>query len=185
MKRNASVAAILLAVLSFPVSAAAVFHLTSQDISNDGRLADKHVFNGFGCHGENTSPHLAWNNPPAGTKSFAVTVFDPDAPTGSGWWHWTVVNIPAQTQAIPSGVGAPQSKTLPVGAVQGRNDFGYAGFGGACPPEGDKAHAYRFTVWALDVDQLPVDSSASGALVGFLLNSHVLAKAQLTVTYQR
>jgi Raf kinase inhibitor-like YbhB/YbcL family protein len=108
-----------------------------------------------------------------------MTVYDPSAPTGSGWWHWTVVNIPVKTQTLPNGRGDEKSPTLPAGAVQGRNDYGYAGFGGACPPVGDKPHPYQFTVWALSTDKLPIDSNASGALVGYMLNSNVIAKASL------
>jgi Raf kinase inhibitor-like YbhB/YbcL family protein len=124
---------------------------------------------------------LAWSNPPAGTKRFAITGYDPDAPTGSGWWHWTVVNLPATTHALPAAVG----EQLPAGAVQGRNDFGSAQFGGACPPVGDKPHRYQFTVWALKVDKLPLDNQASGALVGYMLNANVLGKATLTAVYGR
>ncbi|PCR80118.1 YbhB/YbcL family Raf kinase inhibitor-like protein [Klebsiella pneumoniae] len=119
-------------------------------------------------------------NAPAGTRSFAVTVRDPDAPTGSGWWHWTVVNIASSVFSLPL---AREIKTaLHCRAERSRaaTIFGYAGFGGACPPAGDKPHRYRFTVWALDVPTLPVDAGASGALVGYLLHSHALASAQLT-----
>ncbi|MCU6356972.1 kinase inhibitor [Enterobacter quasiroggenkampii] len=185
MKKRSVITIAALTAMSFQVFAATSFSMTSQDISGDRRLASPQVFEGFGCHGGNTSPQLAWTNPPAGTKSFAITVYDPDAPTGSGWWHWTIANIPAKTMTLPAGAGNPNGEKLPVGAVQGRNDFGYAGFGGACPPAGDKPHRYQITVWALDVDKLPVDKNASGALVGFMLNSHVLAKAQLTATYSR
>ena len=164
---------------------AAPFSVSSDDMHDGQALAQQHWFAGFGCTGGNVSPQLAWKNPPAGTKSFAVTVYDPDAPTGSGWWHWTVANIPAKTMTLPADAGNPNGEKLPAGVVQGRNDFGYSGFGGACPPEGDKPHRYQITVWALNVDKLPVDNNASGALVGFMLNSHVLAKAQLTATYSR
>lgn len=185
MKKHVALAVSALTALSFNVSAALPFSISSEDIPDDNRLTQKQVFEGFDCKGGNASPQLSWKNQPEGTKSFAITVFDPDAPTGSGWWHWTVVNIPAQTLSIPSGAGSTNSEKLPSGAVQGRNDFGYSGFGGACPPAGDKPHHYQFTVWALDVDKLPIDSNASGALVGFMLNSHVLAKAQLIATYGR
>lgn len=185
MKKHIAIAVSALATISFTVSAALPFSLSSQDIANGHPLTQQQVFAGFGCQGGNASPQLAWQNPPAGTKSFAITAYDPAAPTGSGWWHWTLVNIPAKTQSLPSGAGKTNSDKLPAGAVQGRNDFGYAGFGGACPPEGDKPHPYQFTVWALNVEKLPLDGNASGALVGFMLNSHVLAKAQLTATYAR
>ncbi|ELV2797189.1 kinase inhibitor [Enterobacter ludwigii] len=185
MKKHRAIAVTTLAVVSFHVLAASSFTISSQDLASERPLSQQQVFDGFGCQGGNHSPQLAWKNPPLGTKSFAVTVFDPDAPTGSGWWHWTVVNIPLQTLTLPADAGNPKGETLPAGVVQGRNDFGYSGFGGACPPKGDKPHRYQFTVWALDADKLPVDRNASGALVGFMLNSHVLAKASLTVTYSR
>ena len=180
MKKRSVITIAALTAMSFQVFAATSFSVTSRDISGDRRLAPQQVFEGFGCHGGNQSPQLAWTNPPAGTKSFAITVYDPDAPTGSGWWHWTVVNIASSVFSLPAGAGDKNSATLPGGAVQGRNDFGYAGFGGACPPAGDKPHRYRFTVWALDVPTLPVDAGASGALVGYLLHSHALASVQLT-----
>ncbi|MEQ9889571.1 kinase inhibitor [Pectobacterium zantedeschiae] len=185
MKKHIAIAVSALVTVSFNVSAAASFNISSRDIPSDHRLIQNQVYEGFGCHGSNESPQLEWKNPPEGTKSFAITVFDPDAPTGSGWWHWTVVNIPTQTLNLPTDSGNPNKDKLPAGVVQGRNDFGYAGFGGACPPEGNKPHNYQFTVWALNVDKLPIDKNASGALVGFMLNSHVLAKAQLTATYGR
>ena len=162
-------------------SHAADFTLTSPDIADNQPLTRREVFNGFGCEGANTSPALAWRNAPAGTKSFAVTVYDPDAPTGSGWWHWTVVNIPRSTTSLSSGAEGH----LPKGAVQGRTDYGQATFGGVCPPPGDKPHHYQFTVWALKVETLPLDAEASGALVGYMLNANVLAKATLTPTYGR
>lgn len=185
MKRIATLAAGVLAAISFSVSAAPAFSLSSTDIPKDHRLTENQVFQGFGCSGGNVSPQLAWKNPPVGTKSYAITVYDPDAPTGSGWWHWTVVNIPADINAIPTGAGDSAKTKLPAGAVQGRNDFGYSGFGGACPPAGAKPHRYQFTVWALSTDKLPIDSNASGALVGFMLNSNVIAKAELTASYGR
>ncbi|AXP02782.1 MULTISPECIES: kinase inhibitor [Pseudomonas] len=175
---------IILSVLSMGVvlaGHAADFSLTSQDIAENRPLTSREVFQGFGCEGGNTSPELSWSNAPAGTKSYAVTVYDPDAPTGSGWWHWTVVNLPASTKSLPRGVGS----NLPAGAVQGRTDYGQPGFGGACPPVGDKPHRYQFTVWALKVDKLPLDNQASGALVGYMLNANALAKATITSTYGR
>lgn len=160
---------------------AADFSLTSQDIAENRPLTSREVFQGFGCEGGNTSPELTWANAPAGTKSYAITVYDPDAPTGSGWWHWTVVNLPASTRSVPRGVGS----NLPAGAVQGRTDYGQPEFGGACPPVGNKPHRYQFTVWALKVDKLPLDNQASGALVGYMLNANALAKATITSTYGR
>jgi Raf kinase inhibitor-like YbhB/YbcL family protein len=161
-------------------SHAADFSLTSRDIANDRPLTTREVFNGFGCEGANVSPELSWSNPPAGTKSFAITVYDPDAPTGSGWWHWTVFNIPLSIKSIPSG-----GDHMPVGTIQGRTDYGRSEYGGVCPPLGDKPHHYQFTVWALKVEQLPLDAQSSGALVGYMLNANALAKATIISTYKR
>jgi Raf kinase inhibitor-like YbhB/YbcL family protein len=160
------------------------FVLNSPDLAEGKTLSMRQVFNGFGCHGDNRSPALAWHGAPAGTRSFAVTVYDPDAPTGSGWWHWTVFDLPAATHALPTGAG-DRGGALPAGAKQGRTDFGFAGYGGACPPPGDKPHHYRFTVWALNVDTLGLDAQASGAMVGFALRAHALGSASITTRYGR
>ncbi|MCI0998124.1 YbhB/YbcL family Raf kinase inhibitor-like protein, partial [Pseudomonas corrugata] len=120
---------------------------------------------------------LSWSGEPDSTKSFAVTMFDSDAPTGSGWWHWTVVNIPANVHSLKADAGNKSGAGLPKGAVQGRTDFGRPGYGGACPPAG--THHYHFKVWALKVEQLPVDSESSGALVGYMLNTNSAATAEL------
>jgi Raf kinase inhibitor-like YbhB/YbcL family protein len=166
------------------------FKLTSTDIADGGTLTAKQLFNGFGCQGGDQSPQLSWSDPPAGTKSFAVTVYDPDAPTGSGWWHWVVYDIPANVRSLATGAGAGAGKPggLPAGARHGRNDFGAQAFGGACPPQGDKPHRYIATVTALKVDKLPVPevpSGPSGALVGFLVNANRIGSATLTATYGR
>ena len=155
------------------------FTLKSNDLK--GQLTNKQVFNGFGCSGENISPELSWENAPAGTKSFAVTVYDPDAPTGSGWWHWVAFDISKNKMSLPTGFGNSESKD----AIQSITDFGKTGFGGACPPKGDKAHRYIFTVHALDVDTIGLDKNANAALVGFYLNSHTIAKASLISYYGR
>jgi len=128
---------------------------------------------------------LHWKDAPVGTKSFAVTVYDPDAPTGSGWWHWLIFNIPANTDNLPENAGDPSSGLAPKGSIQGRTDFGKPGYGGACPPVGDKPHRYQFTVYALDTEKIDLDANASGAMVGYFLNPHAIAKATLTVYYSR
>jgi len=158
------------------------FTLYSNDLA--GQLTKTQEGAGFGCDGQGISPELHWSNAPAGTKSFAVTVYDPDAPTGSGWWHWVVFNIPATTTSLPANFG-DLSKPLPIPAVQSINDAGKRGFVGACPPKGDKAHRYFFTVHALSVDKLNLDEKASPALVGFMLGAHTLAKATMVSYYQR
>lgn len=149
------------------------FTLISDDFSDNETLPDAQVQ----AKG-NTSPHLTWSGAPEGTKSFAVTCYDPDAPTGSGFWHWTVANIPADVTEIPA--GGP----VPAGAVEGRTDFGEPGFGGAAPPPGHGPHRYIFTVFAVDTDKLEVTPEDSGAKFGFNLHFHTLAKAQLTGIYE-
>ena len=163
---------------------AADFAVSSSDIRNQQPLSMNQVFNGFGCSGKNLSPQLTWQHAPAGTKSFAITVYDPDAPTGSGWWHWVVANIPANVERLPSGAGSAGGK-LPAGSMQARNDFGESSFGGACPPVGDKPHHYVLTVWALDTESLPVTAQTGAAMLGYMLNQHKIAKASITATYGR
>ncbi|WP_420478137.1 YbhB/YbcL family Raf kinase inhibitor-like protein [Brevundimonas sp. FT23028] len=152
------------------------FTLTSNDITDGGVLPDAQVF----AKG-NTSPHLSWSGAPEGTKSYAVTCYDPDAPTGSGFWHWTVANIPADVTELKTGAS---SADLPAGAVEGRTDYGPAGFGGAAPPPGHGPHRYIFTVFAVDTDKLDVTPDNSGAVFGFNLHFHTLAKATITATYE-
>jgi Raf kinase inhibitor-like YbhB/YbcL family protein len=177
-----------LAAASFVASGAAQaagFKLTSSDVSAKGMIKDEYVFNGFGCTGNNISPALSWSGAPAATKSFAVTIYDPDAPTGSGWWHWVIANIPASETSLAKNAGDAKSELAPKGSVQSRTDFGTSGYGGPCPPKGDKPHRYVFTVFAVDTDALPVDANASAAAVGFNLHFHTLAKASLTARYGR
>lgn len=168
--------------LHMGVHAAPAFTLTSSDMADGKMMTTSQVFQGFGCSGANLAPQLSWSGAPAGTRSFAITVYDPDAPTGSGWWHWSVFNLPASVSSVAGGATAT---SLPAGTVQGRNDYGDSAFGGACPPAGDKPHRYQVTVWALKVDQLPLDQQASGALVGYMVNANALGKAQLTGLYGR
>jgi Raf kinase inhibitor-like YbhB/YbcL family protein len=164
---------------------AAGFKLVSPTIKPGAMLTDAQVFNGFGCEGKNISPALKWSGAPKGTKSFALTVYDPDAPTGSGWWHWVVINLPASTTELPEGAGGADGKGLPAGAMQGRTDFGAPGFGGACPPKGDKPHRYIFTVHALKTEKIEVPSDATAALVGFMINANRIGSASFTARYGR
>ena len=166
------------------VAQAAGFTLSSPTIKPGSTLTKAQVFNGFGCSGDNISPELKWSGAPAGTKSFAVTVYDPDAPTGSGWWHWVVINIPGDATGLVEGAGSAVGK-LPAGSVQARTDFGSAGFGGACPPPGDKPHRYIFTVYALKTDKLDVLADATAALVGFMIHANKLGSATFTAKYGR
>src|SRR5512138_1406132 len=170
--------------LATPALAAGKFTLTSKDVKPGATLTDQQVFNGMGCNGANQSPELSWKDAPAGTKSFVLTVYDPDAPTGSGWWHWVVYDIPASAKELPRGAGSGQGQ-LPEGAKEGRTDFGKPGFGGACPPPGDKPHRYVFTVYALKVAALEVPQDASPAMVGFMTKANALASASLTARYGR
>src|SRR4051812_33297737 len=161
------------------------FTVSSPSVMEGATIGDKHLFAGFGCTGGNKSPALAWTDAPADTKSFAVTVYDPDAPTGSGWWHWVVFNIPAGTTELKEGAGDPKGTMLPAGSVQSVTDFGQPGFGGPCPPAGDKPHRYIFTVHALKLEKLPLEPGASGAMVGFFLGQNTTAKASVTGLYGR
>ncbi len=160
---------------------AQTFKLHSTDIAEGQQLATAHVFQGFGCEGDNLSPALSWSNPPAGTKSFALTVYDPDAPTGSGWWHWNVVNLPASVSSLPQGTTV---ESLPEGAMTLRNDYGAPGFGGACPPPGE-VHRYQFTIHALGVAQLELPENPSNALAGFMIRANALDSATITAVYTR
>ena len=174
-------------VLAASTVAAAAFELKSPDIApGGGAIAETFVYKGFGCAGGDLSPALVWKNPPEGTKSFAVLVHDPDAPTGgAGWWHWLVVDIPAATNSLPQGAGGADGAGLPAGARQVTTDFGAAGWGGPCPPTGDKPHHYNFTVYALKVDKLELPQNPTASLVGFMVNANAIAKARFTGLYGR
>jgi hypothetical protein len=170
-----------------PVSTAAApgkFTLTSPQITAGGKIGDAQVFNGFGCQGANVSPALSWSNAPKDTQSFALMVHDPDAPTGSGWWHWIVYNIPATTTALPLDAGSPKNMLLPAGAVEGRTDFGTTGYGGPCPPPG-KPHRYYFRLYALKVPKLDLPKDATAALIGFNVRGQSLGTAELLGVYGR
>jgi Raf kinase inhibitor-like YbhB/YbcL family protein len=175
--------ALALGAYFISVVGACALSLTSPDIKPGARIADEQVFNSMGCSGKNVSPALSWSGAPKGTKSFALNVFDPDAPTGSGLWHWVVFNIPADTTSLAKGAGDPKSDAAPKGGIQVKNDFGFAGYDGPCPPPGGKPHHYLFTLYALDVDKLGADENASPAVVGFNIHFHTLAKATLMAFY--
>jgi Raf kinase inhibitor-like YbhB/YbcL family protein len=177
--------ALTAALTSTTADAAGSFTLTSSAFKNNQPIPDKYAFDKMGCTGQNVSPPLAWANPPAGTKSFALMVHDPDAPTGSGWWHWVVYDIPADTTSLPEGGGKEGGASLPKGAKQARTDFGTAAFGGACPPPGSGKHHYNFTLFALKVDKLEIPDAASPAMIGFNVHANALGKAKLTGLYTR
>ena len=155
---------------------ASAFSLESN-LADNSRFPPEYYWNQFGCSGENIAPRLTWQNVPAGTKSFAVTLYDKDAPTGSGFWHRVVYDIPAQVSTLAGGVNGG---ALPSGAIEANTDLGKLGFFGPCPPEG-REHSYVWTVHALDVAQLPIDKGSTPALVGFYLWQHRLGEASLTL----
>ena len=162
--------------------------VTSTSFKDGEYLGADHILSadyGFGCAGGNRSPQLRWEDAPEGTKSFAVLCFDPDAPTGSGFWHWVVVNIPPTVTELPLDASNPAANRLPAGALQVRTDFGKPGYGGPCPPAGDHPHRYLFTVHAVSIDRLPVSADTSAAVVGFYLNFNTLAKATLMGLFKR
>ncbi|MEM9003784.1 MAG: YbhB/YbcL family Raf kinase inhibitor-like protein [Cyanobacteria bacterium P01_F01_bin.86] len=172
---------LLATTIASPVSAQE-FNLTSTTVTEGGMLTNSHVFEGFGCEGENQSPQLSWTGAPEGTKSFAINVYDPDAPTGSGWWHWNVVNIPASTNSVAQ--NASSNNNLPEEATEIRNDYGSIGFGGACPPP-DEVHRYIFTVYALGTERLELPENPSNALTGFMIRANMLDSASITAVYHR
>ncbi len=172
--------------LSFSAQAAGGFKLSSPDFKPNGTISNQQVFKGFGCEGDNISPALNWSGAPKDTKSFALLVHDPDAPTGgAGWWHWAVYHIPANVNAIAQGAGTADGATLPAGSVQNKTDFGAPGWGGPCPPPGHGKHRYQFTLYALKTDKLDIPEGATASLVGFMVNANSIGKARLTGVYGR
>ncbi len=155
----------------------------SDDIRTGERLAEAHVYNGGGMQGQNLSPHLRWSGAPEGTRSYAVTCFDPDAPTGSGFWHWVVFDIPATVTELPTGAGSGDFKGLPEGATHVRNDFGMKQYDGAAPPPG-YPHRYLFAVHALSVESLGLGDDAPPAMVGFNITANTLARGYLAPVYE-
>ncbi len=181
LRKVAVASALLAASLS---TQAAGFTLASPAIKPNSKLTEAQVFNSFGCTGKNISPALKWSGAPAGTKSYAVTRVRPRRADRLAVGGMGGLNIPASATELPEGVGA-DGKGLPAGAMQGRTDFGAPGFGGACPPKGDKPHRYIFTVHALKAEKIEVPADATAALVGFMINANRLGKATFQATYGR
>jgi Raf kinase inhibitor-like YbhB/YbcL family protein len=163
------------------------FTVSSNSFKDGDYLGKDHILSenfGFGCAGGNKSPHLKWSGAPTGTKSFAVTCFDPDAPTGSGFWHWVVANIPASVTELAMGAGS-KGGTMPDGCLMTRTELGDSGYLGPCPPEGDHPHRYLFTVFAVGKERLDVTADTSPAVVGFNLHFNTLAKAEIMGLFKR
>ena len=182
---NRTLMAAALALATAGTAHAAGFKLESPDIKANALMDKRFEANVFGCTGENKSPALKWSGAPKDTRSFAVTVYDPDAPTGSGWWHWSVINIPPGVTELKPDAGNAGNANLPTGARQVRIDYGVAAWGGACPPPGDKPHRYVFTVHALKTEKLDIPVDATAALAGFMINAKSLGKASFTGKYGR
>lgn len=161
------------------------FTLTSREIGDAVPLSKPQVSGIMGAGGDDTSPHLAWRGFPTGTASFVVTCYDPDAPTPSGFWHWAVCDVPAETTELPSGAGDADGETLPEGALTLANDAGIHQYLGAAPPEGDGVHHYYYVVHAVDVAKLGIGKGSTPAYLGFILSGHTLARAMLVPVYER
>ncbi|GAY08064.1 YbhB/YbcL family Raf kinase inhibitor-like protein [Pseudonocardia sp. N23] len=161
------------------------FTLSSTDVADGVPLASPQVSGIFGAGGQDRSPQLTWRDFPTATRSFAVTCYDPVAPTGSGFWHWAVADLPADTIGLPAGAGDPDGAGLPQGAITLPNDAGLRRYLGAAPPEGHGVHSYHFVVHAVDVATLGIPTGATPAFLGFMLFTHTLARARITAVYER
>ncbi|WP_027344069.1 YbhB/YbcL family Raf kinase inhibitor-like protein [Hamadaea tsunoensis] len=159
------------------------FDASSADLADGSAMPLTHVNESAG--GGNLSPHLAWSGAPAETRGYAVTCFDPDAPTVCGFWHWLLVGVPADQVELVTGAGAVDGKLLPGGALQLTNDFCENAYDGAAPPAGDGPHRYIFAVHALDTDDLGLDDTDRAGYISYAINKHTIARATLTVHYER
>ncbi len=180
---KSKIIACLFLCISFQAYSQNTFTLFSNTLG--GNATQMEEFNGFGCTGENTSPQLSWTNPPEGTKSFAITMYDPDAPTGSGWWHWLAFDIPSDVSEIIKNAGNLESNLMPTGVIQSITDYGGYGYGGPCPPENHGIHQYVITVYALKVDKLNLSKDTNPAVVGYYLWNNTIAKASIVSYYER
>jgi len=174
---------IIAALVLYSVSYAQSFTLKSNELG--GQASIQQVNNDFGCFGKNISPQLFWDNAPADTKSFAVTIYDENAPTGSGWWHWIIFNIDKGISELKADAGNVLNHLAPAESVQSKTDFGLPGYGGPCPPNDNSIHKYIITIYALKKEKLGLSAFDSPALVGFYLNQNVIEKASLVFYYRR
>ncbi|MBW4888831.1 YbhB/YbcL family Raf kinase inhibitor-like protein [Mucilaginibacter sp. HMF5004] len=174
---------LFISLLCAQLSFSQTFTLKSADLG--GQFTNQFTASSFGCNGNNKSPQLSWANAPEGTKSFAITMYDPDAPTGSGFWHWVMVNIPSSIHELKQGAGDVKSNVAPAGSLQSMNDTGAPGYQGPCPPAGDSPHHYLITIYALKTENLGTTATSTAALTGFMLGQQALAKASIVVYAKR
>ncbi|NIJ44185.1 hypothetical protein FHR24_000624 [Wenyingzhuangia heitensis] len=183
MKNKKYQLSLLLLMIANTLFAQKTFTLSSKTIGGQATVTQE--FNGFGCTGKNESPQLSWENAPEGTKSFAVTIYDKDAPTGSGWWHWLVFDIPTDINELVSNAGNVSLKLAPENSVQSITNYGVSGYGGPCPPKGHGLHQYVLTVYALKTEKLGLKSTTNPAIVGYNINANTIAKASLVMYYEK
>jgi len=184
---RSAIAALVVSVVVLVVAPAAMARLGLRvlGLQPGDRFGADQVYNGFGCTGRNLSPALRISNVPAQAKSLAITIHDPNAATQSGWWHWLVYDLPVGTTRLAEGAGAARGGGLPAGALQGPNDFGARAYGGVCPPAGDRPHHYQVTVWALKERRLGAPTTASAALIDYLVEANAIAHRTVVVRYSR
>ncbi len=175
----------LFLMMAVPFTSVFSQNFTLYPKEQGGQIVTKQLFNGLGVNGKNISPGLYWKAAPPGTKSFALTMYDPTAPTGSGWWHWVIFDIPGNIDEIKEGAGTPSNASLPIGSIQGTNDLGQQGYMGPAPPVGSGVHSYVFTLFALKIEKLGLGPNAGPALVGFYLNSNAIEKASIILYCKR
>jgi Raf kinase inhibitor-like YbhB/YbcL family protein len=175
----------LLPVFVADTNTPSTFQLTSPILAEGQTMRLEQAYNKMGSDGANISPELDWHNTPPATKSFALTLFDPDAPTGHGWWHWLILNIPAHTKSLPLNAGDPTTGIAPPATIQTRNDYGELGYGGPCPPRGDTPHHYIFTLYALKTQNLDINPNTKPEKIKTILEQNTISTATLTGLYSR
>ena len=183
MQRLSFILSVVVLFLNVNLFAQSSFTLSSKNLGGNSTTLEE--FNGFGCTGTNQSPQLSWTNVPEGTKSFAITMYDPDAPTGSGWWHWVVFDIPSTVNSIIENAGNLEKRLMDKAAIQSVTNYGVPGYGGPCPPENHGIHQYVITVHALKIDKLGLDKNTNPAIVGYNIWNNTIAKASIVTYYER